>query len=116
MPKDYICIVMLLDAQERVLGWTKLPAETRGDGCLWAKHHFVFEADTNGTGVELAMHEPDLHVWTFCALPSPVPVEAGKVTTIRLERPLLQFGSSTRPLPPVTVRTNVTIGIGAATR
>jgi len=55
-------------------------------------------------------------VWTFVPLPQPMEVTAGKVFTIRLEKPLLQFGSSARPLPGVTVRTNVVVGIAAATR
>ena len=116
MPKDYICNVRLIDVNSQVLGWTRLPAETRGDGCLWAKHHFVFEADRDGIGTEMAIHEPDLNVWTFVPLPQPLEVTAGKVFTIRLEKPLLQFGSSARPLPGVTVRTNVVVGIAAATR
>lgn len=116
MPKDYICHVQLLDAHGQGLGWTKLPCETRGDGGIHARQHFVFEADADGIGVELAIHEPDLHVWTFVRLPEPMKVDAGKVFTVRLDKPLLHFQSSTRPLPPLTVRTNVTVGLGTAIR
>jgi len=108
-------IVRLLDQDRHVLGWTKIPAETKGDGGLWAKQQFVAEADTTGIGVAVCFHWPDLHWYATTPLPNPQPVEAGKVFTIAIMGvPMLRVPSEALPLPGVTVKNSVTIGIGSA--
>lgn len=107
----------LLDAGREVLGWTKVPATTRGDGCLWAAQNFVFEAERSGVGTAIHVHWPDINVRMTLPLPQPIPVDAGKVYTLPVtEKPLLRIGGEDLPVPPVTVRTPVEIGVATAAR
>jgi hypothetical protein len=106
-------VVRLLDGQRNVLAWTKIPAETRGDGKLWAMQAFVAEVDQSGTATALNYHWPDVHCYVTVPLPSPVQVSAGQVISLPLAD-LIHIPSEPLPLPPVTVRSNVTAGVGTA--
>lgn len=106
-------IVRLLGADRQVLAWTKIPAETRGDGRLWAMQAFVAEVEQDGTAVSMNYHWPDVHCYTTVPLPGPVPVTAGQVVSLPLAD-LIYIPSEPLPLPPVTVRSNVTTSIGTA--
>jgi hypothetical protein len=107
---DRMCIVRLLDANRQVLGWTKIPCYTRGDGGIWARQAFVFEAEMAGIGTHVHYHEPDQNIWLQMPVPEPMPVDAGKVYSIALSNALFQITSNPEHVPPaVTVRTNVTI-------
>lgn len=111
---EMMFVVRLLDAKRNVLAWTKIPAETRGDGGLWAKQEFVAEADVTGTGVAMCFHQPDVHVYDTRPLTSPVPAEAGKVVTVRIMSvPMIHIQSEALPLPGVTLRSNVTVAVGS---
>ena len=110
-------VVRLLDKDRNVLAWNKIPADTRGDGGLWAKQEFVAEADKTGVGVSICFHWPDVHVYQTRPLPDPIPVDAGKVVTVLISKvPMLHINSESLPLPGVTVHSNVTIGVGAGNR
>lgn len=109
-------ILRLLDAERRVLGWSKVPVESRGDGCLWATQGFVAEADTDGLGVAVNLHWPEVHVYHTAGLAVPIAVQAGEVFHIPLTDPVLRLTSEGLPLPPVTVRSSVTVGVGSAKR
>jgi hypothetical protein len=109
-----IFIVRLLNTQRDVLAWTRVPAETKGDGCLWPMQAFVAEGDVHGTGVAICVHWPDVNVHTTIPLEGPIPVDVGKVVSYAFSGPLLRIGSDTQPLPPVTQRSSVEIGVGAA--
>lgn len=106
-------IVRLLDAERQVLAWTKIPAETRGDGRLWAMQAFVAEVEQNGTAVAMNYHWPDVHCYTTVPLPHGVPVTAGQVVSLPLAD-LIHIPSEPLPLPPVTVRSSVTTAVGTA--
>jgi hypothetical protein len=112
-----VFVVRLLDANRQVLAWNHIPAHTKGDGGLWADHNFVAEAQETGEAVAMCFHWPEVHVYQTRPLLQPVHVDAGKVVSIPiLATPMLHIQSEPLELPPVTVRTNVTIGIGAAQR
>jgi hypothetical protein len=107
---EHMFVVRLLNDQREVLAWTKIPAETRGDGGLWAKQEFVAECDRAGVGVAMCFHWPDVHVYQTWPLPDPIPVEIGKVVTVRIMRqPMIHIRSEALPLPGVTVHSNVTV-------
>jgi len=111
---DLMCIVRLLDKDREVLGWSHIPCETRGNGGIWAKQAFVFQAQLTGQGTAVCYHQPDIHVYHSFDLPKAIDVDAGKVYTIRLDNVLFMLHSEALPLPPVTVFTPQTIGIGSA--
>lgn len=103
-------VVRLLNAKREVLAWTKIPAQTKGDGGLWAMQQFVAEAEVTDVGVAMCFHWPDVHVYQTRPLPSPVPVEVGKVVTVRImDAPMLHIRSEPLPLPGVTIRSNITV-------
>lgn len=107
----------LLDAAGDVLSWNGLVGETRGDGCVWStQSYFMSEGQATGDAVELCVAWPEMGVATFVTLPSTVRVEQGKVVGLPLKEPLLRLGSSPRPVPPVTVRSHVTVGVASAGR
>jgi hypothetical protein len=109
-------VIRLLDADRRVLAWTKTPAVPKGDGCLWAMQYFVAEAEVAGTATHLCYHWVDVNVHTTVPLPQPIGVTVGQVITVPLREPLVTIGSDHRPLPPLTVRQPVTVGVASATR
>lgn len=112
---ELITIVRLLDKDRNVLGWNKIPCETKGDGCIWAKQAFTFEAEATGIGTLIHYHQADLNVWLQLPLPEAFPVDAGKVYGIPLTGELFRFNSRIEDTAPaVTVRTNVTIAPGLA--
>jgi hypothetical protein len=112
---ELITIVRLLDKDRNVLGWNKIPCETRGDGCIWAKQAFTFEAESTGVGTLIHYHQADINVWLQLPLPNDFPVEVGKVFGIPLNGELFRFHSKVEDVPPaVTVRTPVTIAPGIA--
>lgn len=101
-------ILRLLDKDRHVLGWTKLFAETRGDGCFRAMQHFVAEADATGTGTDVCIHWPDVNVHRTVPLAQPIAAVAGAVFSVPLNgEAILTIDGDARPLPPVTVRTAV---------
>ena len=108
-----VFIVRLLNADREVLAWTKIPAETRGDGKLWAMQAFVAEVDTAGEAVALNYHWPDVHCYVTVPLPMTVPVTVGQVVSLPLAD-LIHIPSEPLPLPAVTVRSNVTAAVGPA--
>jgi hypothetical protein len=110
-------IVRLLNAEREVLAWNKIPAETKGDGGLWALQQFVAEVDTNGVGTAICFHWPDVHVYQTRPLAQPLPVEVGKVITVPImETPMIHIRSEPLPLPGVTVKQSVTVGLMPAGR
>lgn len=109
-----IFIVRLLNDKRQVLAWTRIPAETKGDGCLWPMQNFVAEGDVTGTGVAICTHWPDVNVHATVPLQGGVPVEVGKIVTVALNGPLFRIGSDTQELPAVTVRQSVEVGVGSA--
>ena len=99
-------IVRLLDADRQVLAWTRIPAETRGDGKLWAMQAFVAAVTKSGQAVAMNYHWPDVHCYTTVPLSAPVMVQAGSVVTVPLAD-LIHIPSEPLPLPPVTVTSSV---------
>jgi len=107
-------IVRLLNKDREVLAWTKLVGESRGDGSIWPTQHFVAEADTDGDGTDLCFHWPEVNVHLTVPLEQPIGASKGKVVEIALRQPMLTIISDPRPLPAVTVRSSVQIGVPMA--
>jgi hypothetical protein len=106
-------VVRLLDKDRNILAWNKLPVETRGDGGFWATQNFVAEAEATGMATGICYHWPDLHVYQTVALPEPVQCILGQTIAIPIHNTaILTVPSEPLPLPAVTVRSNVTVGIG----
>lgn len=108
-------ILRLLTADRRVLAWTKLVGETRGDGAIWPTQDFVAEADETGTGVSLSVHWPEVHVHQTAPLSESVHVDKGKVVSLSIRRsPLIRIASEDTILPPVTEHRSMHIGVPVA--
>jgi hypothetical protein len=108
-------IVRLLNAQREILAWNRVPAETRGDGGLWPMQNFVAEVEQTGVATAICFHWPDLHCYTTEPLTEHSHVTAGQVFTVPLlntGKPMIHIASEAAPLPPITVRSSVTVGIG----
>jgi hypothetical protein len=106
-------IVRLLDADRQILAWNKLPVETRGDGNVWAMQNFVAEAEQTGKATGICYHWADLHVYQTVPFAEPVQCVAGQTITIPIHNSvILSVPSEPLPLPPITVRSDVTVGIG----
>lgn len=108
-------ILRAVNAQREVLGWTKVPVKSKGDGCLWAEQDFVAEGDVTGLATDLILHWQDVNVHTTVSLGGALPIERGKTFVIPLREPLIVLPSDPRPLPGVTVR-SVDIGMATAGR
>lgn len=106
----------LLAADRSVLAWTKIHADTKGDGCLWASQAFVAECEESGTATAVHVHWPDVHFHYTVPLPQPMDVQAGQVVTIPLAEPLLRLTSEAEAVPPVTLRRSVSVGVASAAR
>ncbi len=109
------CILRVLDADGQLLAWAELQAETRGNGAIWATQPFMCEeADRSGQGVKLNVHWPDLNIHITHAV-TPITVQEGRPVVLAWpsDRPLMAFPTDPTPLPPVTVRTSVAIGVPA---
>jgi len=108
--------VRVLDAERRVLAWNRLIGELRGDGRVWPTQALLAEAETSGQAVEVSVAWPALGVHQSLPLPQAIAVEAGQVIQVPFPSWVLAFESDPRPLPGVTVRSSVTVGVATAGR
>ena len=107
----------LLDAKGDVLAWNSVAGESKGDGCLWSMQaYFMSEGAGTGDAVELCVAWPEMGVATFVRLPQPLRVEQGHQVGVALTEPLMRFSTSNRAVPPVVVRSSVTVGVPAMSR
>jgi hypothetical protein len=110
--------IRLLTAEGALLGWTVTQAESKPQGRprstpFYAKGPSVFNVEADGVATQIAVHWHDLDVARLTPLGEPTPVKAGQeVSFAWLEPVWMVNGSGTDiPLPPVTVRNNVSISV-----
>lgn len=111
-------IVRLLDAESRLLGWTEVLAESRPQGRprstpfrAMGPSTFVIERD--GIASQLSIHWADLDVVRVTPLMNPGPVQVGQLQRFDWIEPVWMVEGSKVdvPLPPVTVRGPVRVGV-----
>lgn len=105
-------VVRLLDSEGVLLGWAPLLAEARGDQCLRAVQSCTLPIDVEGIGTVLSYHWADLHVQKRVTLTQPQHVRVGSSLTLTFpDDVVFHFPSDEGPLPPVTVRGSVVVGV-----
>lgn len=102
-------IVRVLDAAGDLLGWDELMAEARGDGRLWATAPSTVTIERQGVAATVSVHWADLNVEARTPFPTPQPVALGARVTVISPGPVFVVGPQAGGLPPVTVRTSVSI-------
>ncbi len=105
-------VLRLLDAFDRLLGWTEVRALAKGDGALWATHPVTIWIERDGFPSVLSIHWADVNVETRvpCAHDA-----LGVGSTLNLPAydsgPVLKVGEMPTRLAPVTVRATVAVGV-----
>lgn len=109
-------IVRLLDADSNLLAWaevyaTATPQERAASRPFWAATPTQFVVDRDGVACQISIHWADLDVARLQQL-DPTPVVVGQVFTLAWIEPVwLVQGMRDVPLPTVTVRAPVTVGV-----
>ena len=98
-------VVRVMDVEHRLLGWTSVQAEARGDGCLWCPTTTAVTFTESGHATILSLHLADLHIESRTAIDVRAAV-GGRVT---LPAPLVRLGTPPTSLPPVTVGESVAV-------
>jgi hypothetical protein len=108
-------VLRLFDAENRLLGDTVVYALVRGDGCLRAPGPVAIQCDAAGVPACVSIHWADYHTETRVPMP-PLPLMGvGAVVPLYAANdPLVQVGTVPGPLPPVTMRQPVAVGIPKA--
>lgn len=111
-------VVRLLDAAGTLLSWAEVYASPKPQArpaasCpFWAAGNTTFVIEQDGLAIRLSVHWCDLDVARVQDLIEPVPVQAGQVFTFAWLEPVwLVAGMRDVPLPPVTVRASVAVGV-----
>lgn len=102
-------VIRLLDRENRLLGWTEIHAEARGDGRLWATADVSLAAEETGEAAILSAHWVDVNVEARSLLPAPRSVHSGEIVPVLTAGPVFLVGPAAGGLPAVTVRTPVVI-------
>lgn len=113
-------VVRLLDAESRLLAWAEVwaqptPQAARASCPFWpiAPTQFVIERD--GVAAQVSVHWCDLDIARIGNITPRQPVHVGQIFThIWLEPVWLTAGMTDVPLPPVTIRAKVKVGIPTA--
>lgn len=109
-------IVRLLDASSRLLAWAEVmatakPQDRAGSCPFWPTVPTQFVIEHDGTPTQISVHWADLDVARVQAVDSG-DVTAGQVVTLSWVEPVwLVPGMRDVPLPQVTVRAPVAIGV-----
>jgi len=104
-------IVRVLDAGGSLLAWGEVPAEARGDGCLWASRSVTLPVECAGTPALLSVHWADVHVESRSAISHPDVTPGSTIDLPWAQKPVMTIGPMPGYLPPVTVRGTVAIGV-----
>jgi hypothetical protein len=111
-------VVRLLDAEGALLSWSTVYAVSKPQArpaasCPFvAPTHTTFVIERDGVASQISVHWCDLDVARRQALLEPVPVQALQVFTFAWIEPVwLVAGMRDVPLPSVTVRAPVAIGV-----
>lgn len=105
-------IVRVLDRKDRLLGWTEIAAEARGDGQLWAKGQGLVGIEAEGTPEWLSVHWADVNVEERHQFHYDK-VAVGEVLTLQWPHAIFTVGLMPSSLPPVTVRAPITVAMPA---
>jgi len=114
-------VVRLLDAAGGLLAWatvygTARPQDRAGSCPFFPPGPTAFAIEREGLAVQISVHWCDLDVARVQALVEPVPVSPGKVFSFAWIEPVwLVPGMRDVPLPAVTVRAPVAIGVPVGT-
>jgi hypothetical protein len=115
-------IVRLLTADGDLLAWTEVRAEAKPQGRprstpFMAVGPSTFVIEQDGTAEQMSIHWPDLDVVRVAKPMESTPVQVGQVFTFTWSEPVWMVEGSKVdvPMPPVTVRANVRIGIPVGT-
>ena len=100
-------VVRVMDDADRVLGWTSVEAEARGDGCLWCPSPTTVTFTESGHATILSLHLADIHIESRTA----IDVRAAVGGLVSLPSPLLRLGTPPTSLPPVTVGEPVAVAL-----
>lgn len=109
-------IVRLLTADHALLAWARVPAEarpqaTRASCPFFATGPSWFDIEQDGEVACLTVHWPDLDIARIATL-QPTPVQAGQRFLLSWLEPVwLTAGMQNVPLPAVTEREPVRIGV-----
>lgn len=110
-------VVRLLDASAELLGWAEVYAEpkpqARGASCpFWPVAATQFLIERDGVATEISVHWCDLDVARREAILEPTLVHAGQLVNFGWITPIwLVSGMRDVPLPGITVRAAVSIGV-----
>jgi hypothetical protein len=110
-------IVRLLTADGTLLAWAEVFAtakpQARGASCpFWPAGPTLFAIEQAGLASQISVHWADLDVARLATTLEPVQVTAGQVFTFAWMEPIwLVPGMRDVPLPGVTIRKPVTIGV-----
>lgn len=108
-------VVRLLDDAGNLLAWAEVRAEprpqARGASCpYWPTGPTSFVIERDGIASTISVHWCDLDVARMQKIIEPTPVQVGQVMAFSWLEPIwLVPGQRDVPLPPVTVRTSVTL-------
>jgi hypothetical protein len=100
-------VVRVMDVEHRLLGWTQVQAEARGDGCLWCPGETVVRFTEAGHASILSVHLADLHIEYRAELDVRAAVGGG----VTLPSPLVRLGTPPAYLPPVTVGEPIAVAV-----
>ena len=103
-------IIRLLNAQGQLLGWAEALGEARGDGALWVWAPTNIGIEVNGILTHVSVHWCDVNV-EVRVVAAPQTVTLGQVITLPGNWEAMRCGPAAGGLPPVTVRTPVSVGL-----
>lgn len=114
-------VIRILDGSNALLAWAEVRAEpkpqARGASCpWWPTGPTKFPIERSGTATRISVHWCDLDVARVQDLVAATEVQAGQVFMLSWIEPVwLVPGMHNVPLPGVTVRESVTLGVPAGT-
>lgn len=107
-------VVRLLDAAGRLLAWEQLFLTPESGGRFVAPAPTRFVVEASGTATRIAIHWTDLDVARLAPVVAAFDVATGQVLDFAWAEPVWHVcGDVDVPLPGVTLRASVTIGVPA---
>ncbi len=103
-------VIRILDAQDQLLGWAEAQGEARGDGKLWVSGPTLVGIERDGETAYLSVHWCDVNVEIRSVIERTL-VQPGKIFRLPGEWPAITCGPAAGGLPPVTVRSPVSIDV-----
>lgn len=104
-------VVRVMDADLRLLAWTEVQGEARGDGALWVKAPTLAGVEAAGVPAWLSVHWADVNVEARSRFDHRA-VSVGEVLTLAWpSAPILTVGPMPEALPPVTVRAPIRVAM-----